>query len=95
MGLPDLESAIFPNVMQLHSPVLLAEADTFLSALYPVQPLKVFDLNTAFTILQETRTDDAPAVEEEGELAPFTPSLTPFRRAWSTKPATGSRPSSK
>ena len=33
MGLPDLESAIFPNVMQLHSPVLLAEA-TLSSAPY-------------------------------------------------------------
>ena len=61
--------------------MLLAEADTFLSALYPVQPLKVFDLNTAFTILRETRTDDAPAVEEEGELAPFTPIPDPFPKS--------------
>ncbi|WBY03598.1 hypothetical protein PE066_08725 [Ramlibacter tataouinensis] len=81
MGLPDLESAIFPNVMQLQVPVLLQEADDFLSALYPPQPLKLFDLNTAFTILRETRTDDTPAAEEEGELEEFVPVPDPFPKA--------------
>jgi hypothetical protein len=81
MGLPDLESTIFPNVMQLQSPVLLAEADNFLCALYPPQPPKVFDLNTAFTILRETRTDDPPPAEDEGELEQFTPVPDPFPKA--------------
>lgn len=81
MGLPDLEATIFPNVMQLPVPLLLQKADNFLSALYPPQPLKVFDLNTAFTILRETRTHDTPTAEEEGELEEFVPVPDPFPKA--------------
>jgi hypothetical protein len=81
MGLPDLESTIFPQIMQLAMPVLLAEADNFMSVLYPPQALKLFDLNTAFTILRETRTDDTPEAEEEGELEPFMPMPDPFPKA--------------
>jgi hypothetical protein len=81
MGLPDLESVIFPRVMQLPAPVLLEEADKFLSALYPPKPLRVFDLNTAFTILRETRTDDTPPPEEQGELEQFVAIPDPFPKA--------------
>lgn len=80
-GLPDLETRIFPEVMSLQASVLAREADDFMSALYPPDWPKVYDLNSVFSLLMEKRTEDAAAEEDDGELAEFVPMPDQFPQA--------------
>lgn len=80
-GLPDLETRIFPEVMSLHASTLAGEADNFLSALYPPDWPKVYDLNSVLSLLTEKRAEDAVTEEDDGELAEFVPMPDQFPQA--------------
>jgi hypothetical protein len=72
-GLPDLEPQLLPKLVNLPIQTLVAEGDTFISALYsPVWP-KVYDLNSVFTVLLEQRAEDAVPEEDDGEMTAFEP----------------------
>jgi hypothetical protein len=72
-GLPDLETRIFPDIMSLPSSALAQEADSFVTALYPTEWPKVYDLNSVLSLLMERRAEDAPQEENDGELTEFIP----------------------
>jgi hypothetical protein len=79
-GLPDLETRIFPDVMSLSSATLAKDADSFVSALYPTEWPKVYDLNSVLSLLMEKRAEDAPQEEDDGELTEFIPLPDQFPR---------------
>jgi len=70
-GLPDLELALLPRLMDLPAQQLADDADELFSALYPAAWPKVYDLNTVFGLLLEQRAEDGPPSEENGELVPL------------------------
>ena len=72
-GLPDLEPQLLPQLINLPIQTLAAEADIFISALYPPAWPKVYDLNSVFAVLLEQRADDAVPEEDDGELTEFEP----------------------
>lgn len=79
-GLPDLETRIFPDLMALPSSTLAQEADSIVSALYPTEWPKVYDLNSVLSLLMEKRPEDAPPEEDDGELMEFIPLPDQFSR---------------
>jgi hypothetical protein len=58
-GLPDLEPQLLPQLVNLPTQILSAEADVFISALYPPVWPRVYDLNSVFALLLEQRGQDA------------------------------------
>jgi hypothetical protein len=80
-GLPDLESRLFPQLINLPARTLVQEADRFLSALYPSAWPKVYDLNTVFNLLMERRGEDAVPDADEGEIKAFEPIPDQFTKA--------------
>lgn len=80
-GLPDLETRIFPEVMSLQTSVLAREADNFMSALYPPDWPKVYDLNSVLGLLMERRAEDTAPEEDDGVLEEFVPMPDQFPRA--------------
>lgn len=79
-GLPDLETRLLPQLLELPGELLTKEADTVISALYPPAWPKVYDLNTVFSLLLERRAEDSEPEADDGELEPFEPILDQFSR---------------
>lgn len=72
-GLPDLESRLLPQMLELPVETLAQSSESFLSALYPPTWPKVYDLNTVFSLLLEQRAEDGPQAQDDGEIAPYSP----------------------
>lgn len=70
-GLPDLESVLFPRLIDLPGGLLSEQADAVISAIYPAAWPRVLDLNTMFALLLERRADDVVPEEDDGELTPI------------------------
>lgn len=70
-GLPDLETRLFPQLMELSAERLAQEAEAALAAVYPPVPPRLYDLNALFSLLLEQRGDDGELDGEEGEITPF------------------------
>ncbi|WP_256735229.1 hypothetical protein [Variovorax sp. dw_954] len=70
-GLPDLELSVFPKILSRPAQELAAEADQYISALYPPAWPKLYDLNTAFSVLMERRPEDETGELEDGETVFF------------------------
>jgi hypothetical protein len=70
-GLPDLELSVFPQLLNRPARELAAEADDYISALYPPTWPKVYDLNTVFSVLLERQPEDAEGDLEGGETVFF------------------------
>lgn len=77
-GLPDLESRLLPQLMDLTVTDLATQGEDLLSALYPTTWPKVYDLNTVFALLLEQRAEDGPPDKEEGEIARYAPAPPEF-----------------
>lgn len=72
-GLPDLQPQLLPQLVNLSIRILSAEADAFISALYPPVWPKVYDLNSVFALLMEQRGDDAEVETDPGSIEKFEP----------------------
>jgi hypothetical protein len=72
-GLPDLEPQLLPQLVSLPIQALSDDGDTFVSALYPPDWPKVYDLNTVLATLIEQRAEDAVPEDDDGELTVFEP----------------------
>jgi len=80
-GLPDLESRLLPQLVELPANVLAAQAENALSALYPPALPRVYDLNSLFSLLLEQRAEDGEPEEDDGEITPFVPPPLQFDEA--------------
>ncbi|MES2069858.1 MAG: hypothetical protein V4488_05885 [Pseudomonadota bacterium] len=72
-GLPDLESRILPQLMDLSTETLAKEVHEALSAIYPPVPPRLYDLNTLFAMLLEHRADNNDVDDDPGQLTPMEP----------------------
>ncbi|WP_341315233.1 hypothetical protein WN982_08245 [Paraburkholderia sp. IMGN_8] len=72
-GLPDLEPQLLPQLGNLPTQVLSAEADVFISALYPPVWPRVYDLNSVFALLLERRGEDAEVETDPGSIEKLEP----------------------
>lgn len=72
-GLPDLEPQLLPRLVNLPTQVLSAEADIFISALYPPVWPRVYDLNSVFALLLEQRREDAEVETDPGSIEKLEP----------------------
>ena len=72
-GLPDLEPQLLPQLVNLPTRVLSAEADAFISALYPPVWPRVYDLNSAFALLLEQRGEDPEVETDPGSIEKLAP----------------------
>lgn len=72
-GLPDLEPQLLPQLVNLPTRVLSAEADVFISALYPPVWPKVYDMNSVFALLLEQRGEDKEVETDPGSIEKFEP----------------------
>ncbi|WP_262421740.1 hypothetical protein [Paraburkholderia sp. UCT31] len=72
-GLPDLEPQLLPQLVNLPTQVLSAEADIFISALYPPVWPRVYDLNSVFALLLEQRGEDAEVETDPGSIEKLEP----------------------
>ncbi|WP_240989949.1 hypothetical protein [Cupriavidus taiwanensis] len=72
-GLPDLEPQLLPQLVNLPTRVLSAEADVFISALYPPAWPRVYDLNSVFALLLEQRREDSETETDPGSIEKFDP----------------------
>lgn len=72
-GLPDLEPQLLPQLVSLPTQALSAEADVFISALYPPVWPRVYDLNSVFALLLEQRGEDAEVETDPGSIEKFEP----------------------
>ncbi len=72
-GLPDLEPQLLPQLVNLPTQVLSAEADVFISALYPPVWPRVYDLNSVFALLLEQRGEDAEVDTDAGAIEKLEP----------------------
>lgn len=80
-GLPDLESRLLPQLIELPVSFLAHQAENVLSALYPPALPKVYDLNSLFSLLLEQRVEDGEPEADDGEITPFVPPPPQFDRA--------------
>lgn len=80
-GLPDLETRLFPQLMELSAEELAREAEAALAAVYPPVPPRLYDLNALFALLLEQRGDDGELDDEEGEITPFEPPPLQFEES--------------
>lgn len=80
-GLPDLESRLLPQLIDLPTPLLARQAEHALGALYPPALARVYDLNSLFSLLLEQRAEDGEAEEDDGEITPFAPPPLQFDEA--------------
>lgn len=80
-GLPDLESRLLPQLIELPAPFLAKQAEHALSALYPPALARVYDLNSLFSLLLEQRAEDGEIEEDDGEITPFEPPPLQFDEA--------------
>ena len=72
-SLPDLESRLFPQLLSLDTNTVAAHSDHLVSGLYPAIWPKLYDLNSAFSLLLERRAEDAAPDDDTGELEPYIP----------------------
>lgn len=72
-GLPDLESRLLPQLIELPVPFLASQAEHVLSAMYPPALPRVYDLNSLFSLLLEQRAEDGELEDDDGEIQPFAP----------------------
>ncbi|MCP5285418.1 MAG: hypothetical protein H6933_11005 [Burkholderiaceae bacterium] len=72
-GLPDLESRLLPQLIELPSSYLAKQAEHALSALYPPALPRVYDLNSLFSLLLEQRAEDGETEVDDGEIEPLAP----------------------
>ncbi|MBU9516729.1 hypothetical protein KTE64_30540 [Burkholderia multivorans] len=72
-GLPDLEPQLLPQLVNLPTQLLSAEADVFISALYPPVWPRVYDLNSVFALLLEQRGEDAEVETDPGSIEKLEP----------------------
>ncbi|KVD32301.1 hypothetical protein WJ55_07010 [Burkholderia ubonensis] len=72
-GLPDLEPQLLPQLVNLPTQILSAEADVFISALYPPVWPRVYDLNSVFALLLEQRGEDAEVATDPGSIEKLEP----------------------
>lgn len=72
-GLPDLEPQLLPQLVNLPARVLSAEADVFISVLYPPVWPKVYDMNSVFTLLLEQRGENTEVETDPGSIEKFEP----------------------
>jgi hypothetical protein len=77
-GLPDLESRLLPQLLDMTVEELAASGEDLLSALYPTTWPKLYDLNTVFALLLEQRAEDGTQDKDDGEIAPYEPPLPEF-----------------
>lgn len=77
-GLPDLESRLLPQLLDMTVEALAASGEDLLSALYPTTWPKLYDLNTVFALLLEQRAEDGPQDKDDGEIAPYEHPLPEF-----------------
>lgn len=92
-GLPDLETRVFPQLLNLPTARLADAADHVISGLYPPQWPKVYDLNSVFAALLEQRnTQYESGDDDEGEIIPhvepakqFSESDIATAQAWLTE----------
>lgn len=80
-GLPDLESRLLPQLIELPVPVLAKQAEHALSAMYPPALPRVYDLNSLFSLLLEQRAEDGEAEDDDGEIQRFAPPPLQFDEA--------------
>lgn len=80
-GLPDLESRLLPQLIELPIPFLAKQAEHVLSAMYPPALPRVYDLNSLFSLLLEQRAEDGEAEDDDGEIQPFAPPPPQFDEA--------------
>jgi hypothetical protein len=80
-GLPDLESRLLPQLIELPVPFLAKQAEHVLSAMYPPALPRVYDLNSLFSLLLEQRAEDGEAENDDGEIKPFAPPPLQFDEA--------------
>lgn len=77
-GLPDLESRLLPQLLDMTVEALAASGEDLLSVLYPTTWPKLYDLNTVFALLLEQRSEDGPQDKDDGEIAPYERPLPEF-----------------
>ena len=97
-GLPDLEQSMFPQLLVRPARELAAEADQYISALYPPVWPRLYDLNTVMAVLLERRPEDEPGDQDEGEMEPFEEVLDKFTKdmvdkvtSWAREKCNGER----
>lgn len=78
-GLPDLETRLFPKLMELSTEELAQESEAALAAVYPPVPPRLYDLNSLFALLLEQRGDEGELDDDEGEITPFVPPPLQFQ----------------
>lgn len=68
-NLPDLESKLLPDLMQLRCSVLADESDELISSLYPCHVPQLYDMTQILKLLTEKRKPgDIATDDQEGEL---------------------------
>ncbi len=77
-GLPDLETRLFPQLLDLPANVLSDNADSCISGFYPSTWPKVYDLNSVFSMLLERRAEELEPEEDDGEITPHAEPLDQF-----------------
>lgn len=92
-GLPDLESRLLPQLLDMTVEALAASGEDLLSALYPTTWPKLYDLNTVFALLLEQRAEDGPQDKDDGKSRPMSPRFPSSRNLSSGQLPDGSRAS--
>ncbi|MGV7211508.1 hypothetical protein ACLB1G_27025 [Oxalobacteraceae bacterium A2-2] len=72
-GLPDLETRLLPQLLELSTDELAQQSESALAAVYPPVPPRLYDLNSLFALLLERRGDEGELDDDEGEITPFVP----------------------
>ncbi len=67
-NLPDLESKLLPDLMQLKCSYLAEEGDEIISSLYPCSIPNIYDISLVLKLLSEKRVQPQDYDETEGEL---------------------------
>ncbi len=80
-GLPDLETRLLPQFIELPVNILAEQAENALSAMYSPALPRVYDLNSLFSLLLEQRVEDGDPGEDDGEITPFVPPPLQFDEA--------------
>lgn len=80
-GAPDLESRLFPQILDQPGATLVAAADEIIAALYPPSELHLVDLDTVRGLLMDRRAEEAASPVEQGEIVPHREPVVQFPAA--------------
>lgn len=80
-GLPDLESRLLPQFIELPTAFLAKQAEHALSSFYPPSQPRVYDLNSLFSLLLEQRAEDQEPETDDGEITRIDPPAPQFEEA--------------